>query len=213
MAGVNISVDVGPLVQYLTDLQSEQIPFAVSRAINDLALEVQTSIQEGMKQRFIIRRDWVLRGVKISHFSSKKESPIHATVEISPDRYFLPRFEDGGTKTPRSGPNLAVPTDSVRGSRQNIIPGSMRPKAFGFQTSTTKRGATQIKGNQRTFIIPDLGIFQRTGPKTLRLLYRFFKSVPIPMSLHFHDSATKVINARFVDIFRKRLAEALATAK
>jgi hypothetical protein len=218
MPGVNISVDVGPMVQWLTDLQSEQIPFATSRAVNDLAKEVQAAIQEGMKQRFIIRRDWVLQGVRISKFSDKHDTPIMATIDIAPDRRFLPKFEEGDTKYPRFGTHIAVPTPAIRVSGSGVIPVGWRPKSFGFAETTTKRGAVQIKGDRRTFILLNTaspGIYQRTGPgaRAIKMLYKFFVSVPTPRSLHFKEGAQKVCTARFRFIFKKRLGEALATAK
>lgn len=217
MPGVNISVDVGPMVQWLTDVQTNQIPYATSRAVNDLATEVQAAIQDGMRERFTIRRDWVLKGVRIAKFSNKKDNPIMATIDIAPDRDFMSKFESGGQKHSRVGKFVAVPTPAVRGSRAGIVPDSLRPRAFGFQASTTKlNGTTQYKGMQRTFIIETgahPGIYQRTGSNAVRLLYKFFKSVPIPMTLRFHSTAQARIDARWAEIFRRRLSEALASAR
>jgi hypothetical protein len=216
MPTVRIDIDIAPTVQFLTELQQEQVPYAVSRAVNDIAVEVQNGIRAGMNERFTIRKAWVLMGVKIPKFSNKRDNPISVTVEIAPDRDFMNKFEAGGQKFPRVGSNIAVPTPAVRPSKSGIVPNSMRPRAFGFQTTTTKRGAAQTKGDQRTFIIDNgrtPGIYQRTGSKSLRLLYKFFKSVPIPMSLRFQDSAKNIVNNRFDEIFAKRLAEALRTAK
>jgi hypothetical protein len=219
MPQINIDVNVGPMIQYLTDLQTKQVPYATSRAVNDLALEVQAAIQEGMNKRFTIRRDWVLQGVKISKFSNKKDTPISATIEIAPDRRFLNKFEGGDPKYPRFGKHIAVPTPAVKASKAGVIPMAMRPKAFGFvSTPTRKRGVMQIKGAQRTFILLNTrapGLYQRTGPGRdgVRMLYKFFASVPTPASLQFQSGAQRVCTERFRFIFQRRLANALATAK
>lgn len=217
MASVKISVDVGPMVQWLNDLQTNQVPFATSRAVNDLAKEVQTAIQEGIRERFTIRREWVLQGIKITKFSDKRDDPIMATIEIPPDHRFLNKFEEGDTKYPRFGTHIAVPTSAIS-TKTGIVPMGMRPKAFGFQEVSTKSGAVQIKGSQRTFILLNTaspGIYQRTGPgkRALRMLYKFFSSVPTPRSLHFREGAQRVCTERFRFIFKKRLDEALASAR
>jgi hypothetical protein len=217
MASVNISVDVGPLVQWLTDLQTQQVPFATAKAISDLGVEVQEAIRDGERERFTIRRDWVLKGVKIPKFPTKRDDPISITVMMSPDRDFMNKFEQGGTKLPRVRGNIAMPTTALK-SRKGIVPDAMRPRNLQLRDSTTRGGKIQTKGLQRTFLLANgraPGIYQRTGSQkgAIRMLYKFYSSVPIPASLRFNATASKVVNARFRELFRVRLAQALATAR
>jgi hypothetical protein len=216
-----ITVDIAPLVYDLEQIHQDQIPFAASRAINDVAGIVQKGQREAMAVNFTIRKPWVLNGIAVTHWSTKKDpGGPYAIIEILPDRAFLAKFEDGGTFTPQ-GKNFALPTAAVRPTKLDIAPNSIRPQALGSWRQP--RG-----GNQRTFWIasgPGAGLWQRIGndapggahqhPRrtAIKMLWSFKQSRRINAILGMKQRAQGLIAQWFNQRFYVRLDEAIKTAK
>lgn len=206
---ITIELDAEKLIGGMTDLMREQVPYATSRAVNDVALMIQQGEREAMKQNFNIRRQWVLDGVRIIQFSNKGQDPITAILDIAPDRSFLNKFEEGGMKTPR-GANIAMPTDTVRPSPADVVASALRPKSFGLSGTG--------KGDRRTFIIgsgPGAGIWQRTGPgpRDIRMLWSFKQSARIGAMLGFRTTARQQAERWWDARFAARFDEAMASAR
>lgn len=70
-----------------------------------------------------------------------------------------------------------------------------------------------MKGLKRTFIVPGVGIFQRTGKRRIRLLFAFAQRVRIPGVLRFQENARKVVKRRFKKHFARAYEFALRTAR
>jgi len=208
-------LDLKAFEDILTDAKDRQIPFATSRALNDVALGVQSSEREGIGRRFILRRpDWILKGVKIPRFSNKNDKPISVSVEMDQGAgrgNIMSKFEGGGTKTSTAGHDVAVPI-AARPAITDIVPAELRPKALELQ-----QVGNSVRGKNRTFLVTlksgKRGIFQRVGPGNIRLLYWLTPSVQLPAILEFYANAKARIPALWVEAFRKRFAEAKATAK
>lgn len=210
-----ISLDFDKFRSILTDVADRQVPYAASRALNDVALSIQESERETVKSNFILRRpEWILQGVKIPKFSNKNDNPMSVSVIIDEGAGrgdIMSKFEAGGTKTPR-GSNLAIPI-MARQSRQQIIPKDLRPRALNLHPV-----GRSTRGDKRTFMLPvkggRFGIFQRTGPGQIRLLYLLKPSAPLPASLHFYDHASRPLIEELWELnFAERFAEAQRTAR
>jgi hypothetical protein len=143
-------------------------------------------------------------------------------------KLLLGEFEKGGIKAPAVGANVAVPltgsaarpgfpapvTPNLRitalGLKQGItakqrkerlnIKGENRKATSAARREFTKQiGAGKTwKGNQRTYLIPGRGIFQRTGGSgqgkhaggsSSRLIYRFMAAPVLKPTLHFVELA------------------------
>ena len=212
---IKIKVDFDKFRSIITDVSDRQIPYAASRALNDVALALQESERESIKRNFILRRpEWTLQGVKIPKFTKKTDSPMSISVvmdEAAGRGDIMSKFESGGTKTPR-GHHLAVPI-LARPSRMQIIPKDLRPRALALHAV-----GKSIRGNQGTFMLPlkgsgRFGIFQRRG-KDIRLLYVLRGSAPLPSNLHFYDNASKPLIEELWELnFAERFAEAQRTAR
>lgn len=185
--------------------------FAMSQAINETAKDFQKSQIRSQERAFTVRKQgFVSRSVKIKPFATKQR--LEAIVSIDPPggqrtADILSKFEQRTIKKARDGRHLAVPVEARR-TKRGVISRGQRPKAFQF----AKTGAA-IKGLKRTFILPDIGIFQRTSKRRIKLLYSFAKSVRIPAVLKFQENARKVIKRRFKSHFEKAYANALRTAR
>ena len=192
------------------------MPFATTLAINNTAKSIQTEPRDGLRSRFTIRRAWVLQGVKVSKFSTKRD--LEAVVEIDPRRDFLFKFEEGGTTRPR-GTRFAVP-DEVRRGKTGVVSRVMRPRKLEFKFSGSGPKAEVFKGLKRTFMIrrPDGtgAIFQRVGRRRstrLRMLFSFTPKAEIEPSLEFEITAQTVFQETFAKNFEASFDRAVRTAR
>lgn len=177
LVSVQIEVDPKQAIGWLGRL-SDQMPFATSKAINACAIAGQTAERAHIHQAFIVRRGpFIDRTVKIKPFANKHR--LEAKIAIDPARDVLAKFEAGGTKYPRSGATVAIPTAVVRPDIRKVVPKSKRIKSLHFHAVRTKHGAVQIKGDKRTFIVKGrnhkgnavayvLQRFGRTSKRTVR---------------------------------------------
>lgn len=240
MIVVDVTSDAAAVARELRADLREQVPYALSRAINTTMLEAQAAQRAAQHDRFITRRrQWMDRSVKLKPFASKRQ--LTATLSIDPPggrADILTKFEDGGTKRAQSG-RLAVP-DAARTTPRQVVPRSRRPKAFGFRLHGTGPHATVFTGAKRTFMVqrPDGtgGIYQRTGARkgkrrrsasrlasdiatrkvrdlAVRTLYRFTPQATIDSRLRFEDTVVGVISARFARNLDEALERAIASGR
>jgi len=131
-----------------------------------------------------IHRAWgtfLLSPYKIRAFASPRKGPPFAEVAIDPTkkRVLLGIFEKGGEKEPAKGKTVAVPLTGgpARPSFSQPVQEEFTFRKLRFRRHNTKSGKVQWKGEQRTFIIPGLGVLQRVAGKAkssaARLIYAF----------------------------------------
>lgn len=160
-------------------------------------------------------------------------------------RLLLSEFESGGQRAPFIGKNVAVPITGspARPGFSAPVVGSLRITALGLQPSLTKAqkqqrssikgstaketrsmranftsaaGAGQVwKGRQRTYMIPGVGIFQRTGPKKrdTTMLYKFMPHPQLKPTLGFLAMAKADGQAWLGDNLQHALIEELNRAR
>jgi hypothetical protein len=182
---INVSVD---LVQFRRELKEfeDQIPYAISTAINDVAKKAQVDIRAHINESFTVRRkQWVDNSVKIKPFATKQN--LQATIAIDPAggrSDILSKFEYGGTKTSTTGGLVAIPGDDIRPDRHKVIPSGKRPKNLknAFILKTRSGGEALM-----TYI-------GRGKSRVLKLAYLLVKSVPIRNNLEFASTAIKTVN-------------------
>jgi hypothetical protein len=88
----------------------------------------------------------------------------------------------------------------------------------GRATLPEGSGATQWKGAQRTFIIPASedrkgGLYQRIGPKKIRLVYSFVDPAPLESRLLWIYTAQSVANKWFGEEMEREVINAIARAR
>lgn len=160
-------------------------------------------------------------------------------------RLLLADFEKGAQRAPFIGKNVAVPITGspARPSFSAPVEGSLRITALGLQPTLTAaqrqqrrsikgknaaetrsmrgdfnraHGAGQVwKGRQRTYMIPGVGIFQRTGPKKAdtRMLYKFMPHPQLKPTLGFLAMAQAQGKAWLSDNLQHALIEELNRAR
>lgn len=204
------------------DHVKRQLPFATSKALNDVTLVFQQRERVHLGKIFTLRRRaWAERNVKVQHFATKSELYARIAIEApgDPSRSdIIGKFEEETQKRPAPGyKRIAIPADARR-TKSDIVRRNERPRAFNFRD----QGGRTI-GDRRTFIAPlrrqagARGIFQRVGKgkgSRIRMLY-FLKpgAVPIDPDLDFYENAIETVRQQWSEKFDARLREALSTAR
>lgn len=211
---IQIRCDIEAYKAIYTNVEKEQLPFAASLALNNTTKGAQAFVQQGIRENFVIRRDWVLtEGVKISHFSNKRDDPMYTRIQVGDKADFMEKFQPGGTKTSRAGKNVAVPI-LARPGKTGLVPLNLRPKNLHLRSV-----GRAIRGDQHTFLMTTAGgkqgIFQRTGSgkRDYILLYWLTPSVPIPANLHFEERVIQAVEKLWVQEFERAFQQAMDTAK
>lgn len=190
---------------------ADQMPFAVSQAINDTAFEFDRRQTRAMRRGFTTRnRQFTEKAVRVRK-SNKRQIPIQAEVALHPPGSprtadIWAKFEEGGVKRPR-GRALAIPV-GVRRLRAGKVPDRLRPKNLGLVNG---------RGRDGTYVVPGVGIFQRRRRgryrRRAKLLYVFASSARIRAALAFEERSVRVYERHFDRFMAKRWARALRTAR
>lgn len=197
--------------------REDQVPFATSKALNELAKLFQRKQTDAILEDFTVRdRTFMRRAVKIKPFARKRS--LFAQVQIEPPggartADILAKFERGGTKRPQ-GSRLAIPQE-VRRTKTGKIRTNLRPSKLNLKSVSGQLS----EGDQRTFSIRRSGgrggIFQRVGRgarSKVRLLYAFIPRARIRPRLGFIKRA-KSVAKEFGPLFDRAYRAALRTAK
>jgi hypothetical protein len=204
---MKISVDVdAEAVVKLTAAVLRQLPYAANNAITRTAKEAVEAGQREvtadlqMRKRFILNRIRILQYSKVNNLTAIVG--IDTKVQGAP--LILGFLEEGGTKEPLRGPYLAIP----------ITGGAARP-TFADPVTTSLRYTNlrfdNRKGRKKTFLIPNVGIFQRVAagdsPEATVLIYSFQPSAKLPQHIHLRAAMLKVIGERFGPIFSEEFTK------
>jgi hypothetical protein len=211
--------------RYLTDVQQRQLPFATSKALNQTALDFQQAMRDSLPRKFTIRsgttKRFLERMIKIEKFDRSTKNKLSVTVGITGPGFFpsetddraaiLARHEKGGTF---SAFPFYLPAPGLRGATQEI-PRKLYPANLRLaprRTPTDYLPALK-KGKLRTYIIPNVGIFQRQGKDEIDSIWFFKERITLKPRLGFYDTAVKTVEERWAKNFTDSLAFALRTAR
>lgn len=165
--GISIKVNASGALLMLAQAQ-DQLPYAMSLALNRVAVDGQKAEQERLKRAFHLRREtFVIRGIKIEKTDRASKTSWAVVISIPVAQDFLSKFEEGTPKVPRQGKWLWIPNPDV--FRNKIINrgNPLHPKNLHFQ-----KAKGQIKGEQRTFMLRVQG---REGPLVMQRVDRMLK--------------------------------------
>lgn len=221
---IRLQIDVSVLEDRFRNPE-KKIAFAVANAINATAKLAQRALQLHAGDIFNIRRaEFIKRQVAIlKPFASASQGRPFAEIAVGQkSRLLLPMFEKGGSRTGFVGRNVAVPfIGGARPSAEAQVPEALTVKAlkiraFAGGKKLTKRtreeatGAKQFRGLLGSYLVPEVGIFQRIG-RAIRgkILYAFAPRVRIPQGLDFVDTVQGVADRNFAKHLREQIVAAV----
>lgn len=130
------------LPEFRAAMNAKNMRFAVAKTLTQLAKESQEQTRRDMPRKFIIRRPWVLGGIRISPAARDRLTAVVYSLDSGGRRAFMTKQEFGGIKTPEGGSHLAIPLKAVQPNKRKLIPDIMKPKAL--------LGSPIIRQNKRT---------------------------------------------------------------
>lgn len=198
-----IDVDLSRAMAKLSAVETVQVPFAASRAINDTLVEAQKALRAEFRNTFTLRRAAFIdrEGAKITF--SKKDN-LTGSIGITERAAFLAKQVYGGER-PKKGAKIAIPLEGARRGKTGLVQASQRPRAV------LAKGAF-IRGSrsEASAIMQAIGRGKR---KTLKALWLLVPRAFIRKTVPYHATVQDVARRTFADRFRTRLREAMETAK
>jgi hypothetical protein len=202
---IDVSVDVESVVK-LTAAVIRQLPYAANNAITRTAKEAVDAGKNALRRELTIRKQFILNRIKILQYS--KVGNLTAIIGIDTNVQGAPLLlgflEEGGTKTPIAGEGIAIPLtgEAARPSFSQSVPTAFRYTNLRFIGN---------KGQKNTFIIPNVGVFQRiaTGKVSSDVveIYSFKPSARLPIHIHLRNAMVTVIGERFAPIFSEEFTK------
>ncbi len=222
---LQINLDPTDALGYLTDQRQEQLPFAVSKALNAVSRAAVKAEQDHIQSHYRIRRDWVLRGIQTLKWSTKRDLVV--IVGVSEDRDFLNWSEVGtSNRTPMHSQYHWIPNEQVLGSGVIGKANRMNPVNLHFDAQGQGPNRTFLahtpKGPlvmQRTSSNKARGVSQRIkGGGTsksggVRLVWTLVKRWKVPARLQFTTTVTTTVSREWPEVMRSAMADAMRSAK
>jgi hypothetical protein len=225
---ITIDVNTSEALGWFDRVSHDQLPFAMSKALNATATDFQVAERAHLRSIFSLKREqWADRSIKVTHFAKKTE--LWAKIEVAPPggdakSDILGKFEDETIKTPHNGHRaLVIPLDAKR-TGAGVVSESIKPKNLNFRRISTSGAATIYRGDKKTFMVQTADgrgfILQRTGPGIhgdlfagSSVLFVLRPSAPIKPDLHFESTGQQVVDEMFFRRFDEAWEIALATAR
>lgn len=150
---ISITVDTAALTKGLSDLAREQVPFAMSRALNNTADAVQTAVRNSLPANFALRRTSFFNLlVKIDNADRAKKDRLEVTVKVAPPKSgrtaadILSKFEAGGEQVSIKGKQFVpFPGKDIRG-KGTKVPRALKWSRFAPLSEVTLLGQLQHRG-------------------------------------------------------------------
>jgi hypothetical protein len=178
---INVNSNIKHLERYMNDLESKQLPFGTSLALNKIALLSQDRICKAIPRIFNNSKNWWDRrqrtGIKVEFANKYKRSSAVYTRA-----HFASIQEEGGTKKPYSGKLIAVPTTNV-------------PKKLRASNALRKE-----EGNKNIFKLGS-SIYKRLPGNRLQRLYSLTPKATIKPRFGFKNIAISTFNKHWDRIF------------
>jgi hypothetical protein len=211
---MKLDIDVSQVVK-LTQKVLRQLPYALNNAITETAKLVVAAGRFELRRDLTIRKDFLPNRFRVIQYSrvTNLTAVIGIDTNVAGSPLLVGFFEEGGSKTPSLGPELAVP---ITGQPERSDFGQNITTSLLYKNLLLQNG----KGRKKTFIVPGIGVFQRIGPygrvwnKTTKrmetvnkaatqILYAFKSSAPLHQRTHVIEVSKQVISDRFDDLFNK----------
>ena len=204
---LNITSNIDQVIRRLDNIEKQQVPFAISGAINDVLFDVRKQIVgvTGPRSFDIRNRRFLNAALRVKKATKRN---LTGAVFDQLGRGHLALHARGGVLRPR-GRHLAIPGTDIKGRRgAGGVRKAQRPQAILAKLGKRRAFAVEFKSGQH-------GIVRRRGKKRLplKLLYALGHSARIRKTFPFFEDATRVAQRNFRRHFDRRLRQALRTAR
>jgi hypothetical protein len=231
---IKVEVDTTEAERYLMWLgKEEQLPFAMSKAINSVVKLIQDAIRGDMQAKLhFTQMAFELRAIKINKFSNKND--LVAEIGIEPKATNLYRLQTGQDHIPFQGKqfypiansvvfngrpirntdplfirNLHLtdtPGGAAKGLQKTFIPKTQEGKApIVVQRIASGKGVKQPKGQRGK-----KGLDKELGT---RILYTLVRKGKTPVKMNFYGIASQIITQSLGSEIAKAVRNAVATAR
>jgi len=174
---ISVVANTKQLTKHLNKIQRKQIPFATSKALNDVAFDARSYVQKSLPRRLDRPTKGIISSVQVQ--KSKKKNLV-ATVGFaglgfrstkwseSPAE-IMRRHIQGGIRTPKQFPYLRIPSDTKGGG--------IKLNKFGNIGKGKKAKISKMTGDKDRYFsgVPkgdyskkDAGIWERTPRNSKR---------------------------------------------
>lgn len=202
---IKVYLDIEGIVK-LTAAVLRQLPYATNNAITRTAKEAVDAGKNEITADLQVRKKFILNRIRILQYSkvSNLTAVIGIDTRVQGAPLILGFLEEGGTKEPTRGPDIAIPLtgEAARPSFPSPVVTSLRYTNLRFQDR---------KGRKKTYIVPNVGIFQRVAsgnsPDATVLIYSFKPSAKLPQHIHLRNAMLDVIGRRFAPIFSEEFTK------
>jgi hypothetical protein len=202
---ISVTIDANQVVSVVSNV-ARQLPYALNSAITRTAKEAVVAAQNEATAELQIRKRFILNRIKILQYSKvgNLTAIIGVDDKVQGSPLLLGLLEEGGTKQPTRGPDIAIPLtgEAARPAFPDAVVTALRYTNLQFENR---------QGKKKTFLIPGVGIFQRvapgSSPDSTVLIYSFKPSAPLPHQLHLRDAMIEVIGRRFAPIFTEEFTK------
>lgn len=175
----------------------DQLPFALSLALNEAARETRTDLVQTTWPGHVRERNpnFIRRALR-TRFATKRSLRVEIYDDLG--RASLEKHADGGEKQPR-GSNFAIPAPGVARGAHGVPKGS-RPAAVIAKTP------------KRALRITPRGIFVGQGGQ-LKLKFALKPSTRQPKDVPFREDFRRSMTSRMVRAFPAAIARAMRTRR
>lgn len=217
---ISVGIDAKRLRQNLDSIARQQLPFAISQALNATAqrvIEAGTSaIDEAFDQPRDFTRKAFTQSASFGGQRASKREPVAVVVAKPAQEQYLAPSEFGEQQSLGRGRRIRTPVGIKTNAGGNIPRDAIRqmlndPDVF-LGTVRGVNGLWQRPATPRAKGAPKRKVKANTTGR-LKLLVAFTKPVVVRSRLHFYPIAQRVVETSFDQLFDIALARAWETAK
>ena len=173
---LSVQSDTKKLTSYLKGVQRKQIPYATMNALNDVAFDARSFVQKSLPRRFDRPRPQTINSVQVKKTNQTDLTAIvgFAGLGFRTSKWnesaakIMRRHIKGGTRFPKTGGKLRIPSDTKGGG--------IKLNVFGNITGKKNKIAKMLGKSDQFFEgIPkgkfsnkDRGIWERTPANNKR---------------------------------------------
>ena len=215
---INLTIDSTELVLRLQSGQ-RRLAYAVVNAINNMAKRIQDAERRRVEEEFTVRKKEFIRreAAIIKPFASVRQGRAYAEIAVGQKpRLLLSAFERGAERKPFTPSARSVAEPVVGGPArpqfsQQVTP-ELRMGRLRFDRTKTGRrraGVTRTK----TYLVPEVGIFQRIAKDATRIVYFFSRGKRLEPRLRFVETAEREAQRWFAEEMQREVINAIARAR